>query len=99
MVTLSPKEELSDALSLLQYKTIGLFKNNYTPDMPIELVLSEDEGVLNTIILHSLGGYTDNHIPDFKGKYAKFPDGKNLLDMKKDPFALQKFIEDNFGKF
>lgn len=94
----SVKKELSIILNYLQYRTIGLFKNNFSKDMPLELVLSEDDGVLNTICLKSLGGYDDNHISASQGKYVKFPDGKNLIDMKKDPFALQKFIEENFGK-
>lgn len=98
MVTLSIQDELSDVLNFVQYKTIGLFKNNFSKDMPLELVLTEDEGVLNTIHLKPLGGFDDNHISASQGKYVKFPDGKNLLEMKKDPFALQKFIEENFGK-
>jgi hypothetical protein len=92
------KEDLHNAIISLQHSAIGLFKNNFSRDMPLELVIREEEGFLNTITLKSLGGFDDTHISASQGKFVRFPKGKTLLQMKKDPFELQKFIEENFGK-
>jgi len=92
------KEDLRITMLTLQHSAIGLFKNNFSRDMPLELVIAEEDGLLNTISLKSLGGFDDTHISDSQGKFVRFPNGKTFLEMKKDPFELQRFIEENFGK-
>ncbi len=90
-------DNLSVAVHQLQGNTIGLFYNLATKKF--ELVLDEDtDKTLHTVDLYGgLGGFSENHcLPKSYGIYKKFPDGKSLLDMKRDPFELDAFCK-SFG--
>jgi hypothetical protein len=82
---------LQTELNLLQSKTIGLFKLGQNGKL--ELVVSENDGLLHTITIGGLGGLTETHIQANKGTYRKFPNGQNLLEFKSNPFGLNEFVK------
>lgn len=82
---------LESELNILQSKTIGLFK--YGQDGKLELVISENDGLLHTVTIGVLGGLTETHIPENKGTYRKFPNGQNLLEFKSNPYGLNEFVK------
>jgi len=52
----------------------------------------ESWGGLRTICPTSIGGCTETHIPEEKGIYKAFGEGRTLADMLKNPIEL-KFSE------
>lgn len=82
---------LQTELNLLQSKTIGLFKLGQNGKL--EMVISEDEGLLHTVTIGDLGGLHETHIPANKGTYRKFPNNQNLLEFKTNPYALHEFVK------
>ena len=82
---------LESELNILQDQTIGLFK--YGQNGKLELVVSENDGLLHTITIGSLGGLTETHIPENKGIFRKFPNGQTLLEFKTNPYGLNEFVK------
>jgi len=82
------KIELSLALQNLQSHTIGLFQLGSAPP---EMVIKNDDGVLTTIAIGSLGGVNTNHISAEQGMYREFPDGKSMTQMMKNPYEFYDF--------
>jgi hypothetical protein len=82
---------LESELNILQDKTIGLFK--YGQNGKLELVVSENDGLLHTVAIGSLGGLTETHIPENKGIFRKFPNGQTLLEFKTNPYGLNEFVK------
>ncbi len=73
---------LAKQLNILQEKTIGLFKTRGGKDMPLELVVSNDNGYLKTVHIGSLGGLITTHIMASEGRLVMFGKERNLNDMK-----------------
>jgi len=83
--------ELSINLRQIQDRTIGFFR--YYHSDKLEMVIERESwGGLRTICLHSIGGFSDTHVPEEKGVYKAFPGGRTLSDMLKNPIEL-KFAE------
>ena len=74
-------QPLSKQLGILQDNTIGLFKIR-GKDMPLELVVSNENGYLKTVHIGSLGGLITTHILASEGRLVMFGKERNLNDMK-----------------
>lgn len=83
--------ELSVALTKIQDRTIGFFRMHGHDK--IEMVIERESwGGLRTICPNGMGGFSDTHIPESKGIYKAFGEGRTLSDMLKNPIEL-KFSE------
>lgn len=82
---------LSVALNDLQDHTIGLFLLRGCTD--VELVVKKDGDLLKTISIGTLAGLRTTHVPMDKGIYKEFGQGRNLSDMKNNPFELDEFYK------
>lgn len=83
--------ELSVVLQKIQGRTIGLFRLHGSDKL--EMVIERESwGGLRTICPHSIGGFSDTYLPESKGVYKSFGDGRTLSDMLKNPIEL-KFSE------
>lgn len=85
-------KNLETALNELQSKTIGFFKHKYANKNDIELVIENDNNLLVTISIDRLAGYITNHIPASEGKLFMFEGGKNLFEIKQNPYKLDEII-------
>lgn len=78
-------------LNNLQNHVIGLFKPFYSDK--IELVLSYEDGVVYCVTVGALGGLSETHIPDSKGKLVMFEEGMSLWDLMQNPFKLDELCK------
>lgn len=86
------ENKLSIALHELQSKTIGLMMVHGK----IELVIEDDE-MVKTISIGSLGGLSTNHYSINHLNYIKFPDKyKNLSEFLNEPFEFNEWYNINF---
>lgn len=88
--------ELLKATSIVNRKiqelTIGMFKPYGSKT--VEMVISRESwGGLHTIHPCTFGGFSETHIPEDKGIYIPFGGGRNLTDMLREPFELDKFYK------
>jgi len=86
---------LIEELTILQSKTIGLFKNKYTK--VFELVIEADEIIFTTITIGDLAGLQTTHYPtkheSDHGQLKIFPSRISLLTMMKEIEELDYFIK------
>lgn len=82
---------LQKELDNLQDNVIGLFKP--TLSSTIEMVVSNEDGLLKCIHIGNLGGMHETHIPASKGKLVMFPDNSTLSKMKCNPYKLQEITD------
>jgi hypothetical protein len=85
-------KETSIINRMIQDMTIGLFKP-YGSDRVEMVIERESWGGLRTICPSAFGGFSETHIPEDKGIYKTFGEGRTLTDMLKEPFEFDKFYK------
>lgn len=86
-------ESLIKELTLLQSKTLGLFKNKYSNEFELVIEYTNDKS-FTTITIQTLAGlHTTNYSDTSVGQIKLFPTGFSLLDMMNDVFLLDRFIK------
>jgi len=87
------EKELSNALTNMQEKVIGVLKHHGI----IEMIIEKNEHSFKTIDIGNFLGLHTNHYPiDYdNGRIIMFPNEKTLSQLMADPFEFQKWYDDN----
>lgn len=84
-------KDLIKELTILQSKTIGLFKNKHTRRFELVIEYINDQE-FTTVTVGDLGGLSTSYTHTGQGEVKLFPN-KSLLSMMDDILELHKFCK------
>lgn len=89
---------LNNALVETQENIIGIVIRN---GKDVTLLIEEDEHTAKTISIGLLGGLCTDYVPKAHDQFKviRFPDGKSLAQMLKEPLDFHSWYEENATPF